>query len=138
MKFGLEVEGHFLGSRTLFCDASELSQVHENFDDLMEKYDFDHLYVCDHNNELKQVDYDELNYGISVTVEVYKVPQIVRPLNISFMVAVPIDPRTLGFFDLSGKDQIKFTGSLFVATALYDSFKLTVPSDFKNDIEVSK
>ena len=137
MKFGKEVEGHFLGARTIFCDALEVPSFRENFDELMQKYKVEHLYVCDHNGLLTQTDYENLNYSIKVTVEVYKVPPVVRPLNVSFMVAVPIDPRSLGFFDLHGRDQIKFTGNLFVATALYDSFYLTEPSDFENDIEVS-
>ena len=124
MKLGIEVEGKFIGQKTLFCGAAELSVALAKLPRLAVSDDVVHLYVSDHENTLSQEQYDLLgSIPYRVTVEVRQKPVQPRYCNVAYMIAVEIDPRCLGFFDtLAADDQIKFTSNLYVACASMSDF----------------
>ncbi len=139
MNSGIEVEGIFCGHITLFCQAEEYKKA--NAIELVKTLKVEQLYVSDHGNLLTAEDYlalSKLNVPV-VVVEVLSVPDHPRYSNVHYLVAVQVDPRSLGIFwkdDNSNFDQVKFTADRYVATALASSFKLAVPKDFEGDIEL--
>ena len=138
MKTGIEVEGFFCGLPTLFCQAEEYKKA--NAIELVKTLKVEQLYVSDHGNLLTAEDYRALSeLSVPVVVEVLSVPDHPRYSNVHYMVAVQVDPRSLGIFwkdDTSNFDQVKFTAGLYVATSLASSFKLAVPKDFEGDVEL--
>jgi hypothetical protein len=140
MKIGKEVEGKYRGTTTLLCHVSELSTVLSNIFSLP-KHGIEHIYISDHDNVLSEKDYDNLsNVPYQVTVETKAFPDQTRYPNISYMLAVELDPKALGFFSsiLYERDQVKFTANLFVATASMFDFNTTDPTEFEADIVVDE
>jgi len=138
MKTGIEVEGFFCGRLTLFCQAEEYKKA--NASALVRTLKVEQLYVSDHGNLLTAEDYLALSkLSVPVVVEVLSVPDHPRYSNVHYMVAVQVDPRSLGIFwkdNNSTFDQVKFTADRYVATALASSFQLAVPKDFEGDVEL--
>lgn len=133
-KIGIECEGRLRGIKTLFIDASELT-VDLGLKSLIEEGKVTHVYVSDHQNTL---DYNELGKALGacyVTLEVTKVKDEPRPLNVGLMLALP-EEHWNSVQLLGPDDQVKFSWNQHVLASSMRNFVATYPIEFVGDVEL--
>lgn len=140
MKVGIEVEGALRGVFTLFCQAEEFKVDSSLIGNQLKKQGCSHLYISDHKGILDDDDVHAIHalLGVTATIEVLTIPNIIRYSSIHYMLAVPVDPVGLGLFTGLTRhgDQVKFTHDRYVATALISAFDRTTPEEFEQDREL--
>jgi hypothetical protein len=149
MKFGIEIEGAYLGVRTIFCQFFELERlVSEEIKAKVAELNVEHIYVSDHTNVVRQEQVDailEAYPSCVVTIEALGIPEHrVSHTTARYMIAIKW-PDIERLESLMHYDQIKFTHGQRVLTFTGNngafkhregnaSFYNTYPADFAGDI----
>ena len=146
MKFGIEVEGTNLGTRTIFCLATEIDLLlSDEIQAKVAQFNAEHIYVSDHDDTVTQQTVNRIRstyLECFITIETQGMPKVrVDPITARYMIAYPTEDVER-FKELSSLDQIKFTHGHNVLTisGRFDmktssaSLHFTVPEDFAGDI----
>lgn len=139
-KIGFEVEGKYKGKNllTYFCSAEEYLADAKLFRKVFD-YGVDHVYICDHLNELDLGNVEQVFYstGVKVTVELTQLNEI-APAGVEIMwnasQASYLQSRTIQY--LRPFDQIKVENELYVMCWEVHTATFTLPEDFNGDREV--
>ena len=148
MKFGIEVEGAFLGVKTIFCQATEITRlVSSEIKAKVAELNAEHIYVSDHANVVRQETVDAIRDAYPqcvITIESLGIPVFrVSPATARYMIAVNW-PDIERLESLTHHDQIKFTHGKRVLTFTGNNgafkhregsayFYNTHPEDFEGD-----
>jgi hypothetical protein len=133
-KIGVEVEGRFIGLRTLFLDASELEQ-RDLVNHALANREVQQIYVSDPLNLL----------GIGVNTVFPMLPSLstkyLITVEVNSLGSAPIpewmniilNVDNLDVWKLRKADQVKFSDQLNVLATTVQSMTRTVPEDFNGD-----
>lgn len=137
MKVGVEAEGRLKGVRTLFVNASDVTDNIGRISAIMERHQLSHIYISDRDNVLDYSTLGNLFRHVLVTLDVTTVASSkVRPKNVTIMLTLPYD-LWQSVAALGNDDQVKFhSPEREVMCISARHFVYTSPSDFAGDVEV--
>ena len=136
MKTGIEVEGRFRGLRTLFTSASEYLELTAEGRLAALMAGHSHLYVSDHSATLQYADLQHAALDNKVvTLEVDRLPNGLRPSNLTIMLRVPGHADVMAMLPT---DMFKFTrdNDRTVKVGTVGSLMHTDEQEFGNDEEL--
>jgi len=135
MKVGTEVEGRFIGLRTLFCSADEFMDSPSMINARAGQWNVHQIYISDLENKLDLTDLNSfigvLALDYIITVECTKVPQYT-----SNSVNIMLHIQDESFWRLRPRDQVKFSRDQTVFAVTLENMTHTVPEDFAGDTEI--
>lgn len=130
MKLGYEVEGKYIGIKSIFLDVSEMHRL----DTVLNDHRVNQLYISDHENTLDLGKHSPLGKYLGeyvVTVERTITSKIVQDrINVMLVVDNP------SFWDLRPNDQIKFTRNNHVYATTVRDMTETDPQEFLGDVHL--
>lgn len=144
-KIGLEIEGvYHIGDSTLFCSADEFMGKRSGIAKVLNSGIVSHLYISDHKgildlDEAASFIRDEYS-NIDLTVEVTSLTEI-PPARARIMYnannKTSVEIIATCEFLRDEIDQIKFEFERTCMVAPIETFALTSPEEFENDIEIT-